>query len=161
MTGKELKRLSRADLLEMLIDQSKEFQRLQKRLKAAEAALEKREIAIDEAGSLAEAALSVNGVFEAAQAACEQYMENIRLLSNRQEEICRRREEESAAAAGQMLEDARGQCEAMKRAAAEECAAMLLDARKQIESYWQEVIEKRKALERNGGGEGAGGEHEA
>lgn len=85
MTEKELKRLSRADLLEMLIEQSKEVQMLRKRLDAAEAALCRREIIIGSSGSIAEASLKLNGVFEAAQAACDQYIENIRLLNERQE----------------------------------------------------------------------------
>jgi len=67
MTEKELKRLSRADLLEMLIDQSKELRKTQKNLQKAKAELAKRKIAIDEAGSIAEAALRLNGIFEAAQ----------------------------------------------------------------------------------------------
>ncbi len=76
MTEKELKRLSRADLLEMLIDQSKELQETREKLEKAEAQLKKREIAIRNAGSIAEASLILNGVFEAAQAACNEYMEN-------------------------------------------------------------------------------------
>ena len=50
--------------------------------------------------SLAEAALALNGVFEAADAACRQYMENVQrrvdvaMLQN--EEKCRRMQEESA-----------------------------------------------------------------
>ena len=76
MTGKELKRLSRADLLEMLIDQSKELQEVREKLEKAEAELQKREIAIHNAGSIAEASLMLNGVFEAAQAACQEYVEN-------------------------------------------------------------------------------------
>ena len=76
MTEKALKRLSRADLLEMLIDQSKELQEVREKLEKAEAELQKREIAIHNAGSIAEASLMLNGVFEAAQAACKEYVEN-------------------------------------------------------------------------------------
>lgn len=81
MTDKELKRLSRGELLEMLIQQSKELERLRKQLDAAQTALQNREIAITNAGSIAEAALQLNGVFTAAQDACQQYMENICHLS--------------------------------------------------------------------------------
>ena len=72
MTDKELKRLSRGELLEMLIQQSKELERLRKQLDAAESALQNREIAITNAGSIAEAALQLNGVVTAAQDACQQ-----------------------------------------------------------------------------------------
>jgi len=46
MKEKDLRRLSRADLLEMLIDESKEVQILREKLEKAEAELKKREIAI-------------------------------------------------------------------------------------------------------------------
>ena len=89
MTEKELKRLSRADLLEMLIDQSREMEMLRQRLEAAEAALARREIIIGSAGSIAEASLKLNGIFEAAQAACEQYIDNVRMLNERQDAMYR------------------------------------------------------------------------
>lgn len=85
MKEKDLRRLSRADLLEMLIDQSKEVQMLRKRVEAAEAALARREIIIGSSGSIAEASLKLSGIFEAAQAACEQYIDNIRMLNDRQD----------------------------------------------------------------------------
>ena len=46
-----------------------------------------REIELEEAGSIAEAALRLNGVFEAAQRAAEQYLVNVRSLSERAPEI--------------------------------------------------------------------------
>ena len=114
MTEKELKRLTRADLLEMLIAQSEELRQVKERLKIAEAALANRVIEIDNAGSIAEAALRLNGVFEAAQAACEQYTENIRLLSERSQLVCRRMEEESREQAERLLEQTRRRCEEME-----------------------------------------------
>lgn len=45
-------------------------------------------IKINQAGSIAEASLQLNQVFEAAQQAAEQYLENIRSLSGRQEQVC-------------------------------------------------------------------------
>lgn len=87
MKEKELKRLSRADLLEMLIDQSKELQEVREKLQQAEAELKKREIAIQNAGSIAEASLVLNGVFEAAQAACREYVENTHKYCERQEPV--------------------------------------------------------------------------
>lgn len=78
MTDNELRRLSRAELLEMLLAQMKENEKLQKHLDEAKAALSDRKIDIDRAGTLAEAALKLNGVFEAADRAARQYLENIR-----------------------------------------------------------------------------------
>ncbi len=92
MNQKELKRLSRSDLLEMMLSLSKENEHLRKELHQAKSKLEDRTIAIEQCGSLAEAALNLNGVFEAAQAACDQYSTNIRsqaddLLAQAQEKL--------------------------------------------------------------------------
>lgn len=77
MTKKELKHLSRSELLEMLIGQMEENEKLKIDLEQAQEQADSRQIAIDRAGSIAEAALALNGVFDAAQAAAAQYLENI------------------------------------------------------------------------------------
>ena len=79
MTPKELRLLRRSDLMEMLLELSQENRELRRELEDAKRQLQDRTIRIREAGSLAEAALQLNGVFEAAQAACQQYEENLRL----------------------------------------------------------------------------------
>ncbi len=81
MTDKELRRLSRAELLEMLLAQTEENERLRERLDEAEAALANRQVDIERAGSLAEAALSLNKVFLAADEAARQYLENVERLA--------------------------------------------------------------------------------
>ena len=145
MTEKELKKLSRADLLEMLIDQSEEMQQIQNKLSEAEAELNKRQIAIDEAGTIADAALQLNGVFEAAQAACGQYMENIRTLSDRQEEVCRKREEESIQRSAQRLAETETRCAAMEAQTKEKCRNMIAKAKSESAACWEEVSQKLEA----------------
>jgi hypothetical protein len=86
MTSKELKRLRRTDLMEMLLELSKENAELRRQLEEANARLADRTLQIEQSGSLAEAALRLNGIFEAAQAACEQYEYNIRLRSQQLEQ---------------------------------------------------------------------------
>ena len=106
MTDKELRRLSRSDLLEMLIAQTEENSQLKIRLEQAEAQLRDRRIEIDKAGSLAEAALSLNGVFQAAEAAAQQYLENIQRISSQQDAISRVIKEQSAKEAAQIRQEA-------------------------------------------------------
>lgn len=84
MTDRELKKLSRAELLELLLQQSKEIECLQAQLQRAREILSSREIRLQTAGSIAEAALALNGVFEAAQRAADQYLENVRRLAEEQ-----------------------------------------------------------------------------
>ena len=87
MTNEELKKLNRAELLELLLDQVRLNEKLKQDMEAAEkrytreleeanAKLETREINIREAGSIAQAALSLNEVFEKADSAAKQYLDN-------------------------------------------------------------------------------------
>lgn len=86
MTEKELKKLNRKQLLELLLMQTDRADQLERKLAQLEKRLSDRNIAEMEAGSIAEAALKLNGVFEAAEAAAAQYLENIRRLSQHLEE---------------------------------------------------------------------------
>ncbi len=69
MTEKELKKLNRRQLLELLLKQTRKVTELQEELDRVKAELENRARMEDRAGSLAEAALKLNDVVEAAQAA--------------------------------------------------------------------------------------------
>ena len=146
MTDKELKRLSRGELLEMLIQQSKELERLRKQLDAAQTALQNREIAITNAGSIAEAALQLNGVFTAAQDACQQYMENICHLSQNQDRICAQRDAESQAEAKRIVEEARKESEALEHETRMMCAEMVTKAKAESQAYWDEVSRRLVAF---------------
>ena len=77
MADKDLKKLNRAELLEILVKQGRELEECRAEKARLEEELARREISIEKAGSIAEASLVLNGVFEAAQNACEQYVENI------------------------------------------------------------------------------------
>ena len=83
MTDKELRKLSRAELLEMLIQQIERNEELEAELKKAKTELRNRAITIENAGSLAEAALQINGVFEAADRAATQYLRNVQRMAEK------------------------------------------------------------------------------
>ncbi len=106
MNEKELKKMTRSELLEILIAQAEENKALKIRLQRAEKQLEERKIAIESAGSIAEAALKLNGVFEAAEAAAKQYLENIEFLNERAESIYRSEEEDARKKADSIIADA-------------------------------------------------------
>ena len=125
MTDKELRRLSRSELLEMLIAQTAENDRLKTRLEQAEAQLQDRRIAIDKAGSLAEAALSLNGVFQAADAAAQQYLENIQRISSQQDAFCRALKEKAENEAAQIRQKAQAYSERVHAEA---------------DAYWEQVV---------------------
>lgn len=84
MTDRELRKLSRADLLELLLKETQENEKLRAQLEEANKKLADREILIQNSGSLAEAAMKMNGVFEAADRAVRQYLENVRRIGDEQ-----------------------------------------------------------------------------
>ena len=78
MTEKELLRLKRSELLEIMLAQSKEIDSLREQLAETKARLEDRRIKEKEAGSIAEASLKLTQVFEEAQKAADLYVENVK-----------------------------------------------------------------------------------
>lgn len=121
MTNKELRRLSRMELIQLLLGQAKELERVRQKLAEAQEALDDRQIRIRNAGSIAEASLQINQVMEAAQRAADQYVENIK------------REYEDRAR--QEYDDTQARLQKQKDAVKAECDAMLEEAQRKADSY--------------------------
>ena len=136
MKDYDLRKLSRAQLLELLLAQSKEVARLQEELQQAQRQLEDRRIRLSEAGNIAEAALQISGVFSAAQAAAEEYLASVSESMAASQEKCRIMEEET-----------REKCERMICAAQKESAAIWDDIREKLRDpyleweSWKQVID--------------------
>ena len=84
--NQQLKKLKRQELLEILVNQSREIDRLKRDLKEAQERLADREIKIAEAGNLAEASLQIHHIFETAQQAADLYLDNVRRIAGVREE---------------------------------------------------------------------------
>lgn len=106
MTERELRRLSRTDLLELLLAQRRENEQLRCLLDQAQAQLADRTIQINNAGSIAEASLQLSGIFTAAQDSCKYYIDNIKLLSERQNGVCQQMEQETKEKCDRMVAEA-------------------------------------------------------
>ena len=113
MTDKELKRLKRVDLLELLVAQTRENDRLKRELEEALGRLEERDLVLEEAGSIAEAAMRVNRVYQVAQAAVDQYIVSIQRLGAQRRAGWEKMERETAEKCRQMEIETRRKCEAM------------------------------------------------
>ena len=147
MTDKELRKLRRVELLELLVDQAAEMEELRRQLDQANQALAERELHLKEAGSIAEAALRLNGVFEAAQAAAQQYLDNIRQRSEHIEEACARRE----ALCVQREEESRRRCQAMEAEAREKAEAYWAEVSGRLKRFYQEHEALKELLNAGGG----------
>ncbi|KXT73322.1 hypothetical protein [Streptococcus gallolyticus] len=86
LDSKQLRKLKRSDLFELLVEQAKEIETLQERVNELEDKLQRREINLSEAGSIAEAALAISKVFDEAQAAANVYLNNVKRLAGASEE---------------------------------------------------------------------------
>lgn len=99
MPDRELRRMRRAELVEIILALKQTEDRLRVENAALSAQLQERQIHIENAGSIAQAALELNKVFEAAQAAADEYVASVRaqteadckaMLARTQQEIRQR-----------------------------------------------------------------------
>lgn len=81
MADKELRKLQKIELLEILVDQRKRIDELEAELAETRQKLEQREIQIRNSGSIAEASLKLTNVFTEAQKAADLYVENVKRLA--------------------------------------------------------------------------------
>lgn len=74
----ELKRLSRVELLEIIYELQKQHEETTIQMEQMQAELDTRKRNIRKSESIAEAAICINGVMEAAQAAADQYLVSVK-----------------------------------------------------------------------------------
>lgn len=77
MKQKELRKLRRTELLELMLQMQEEIDQLRQENQELNQKLLDRRITLEQTGSIAEAALKLNKVFEAAQQAAEDYLNSI------------------------------------------------------------------------------------
>lgn len=120
MTERELKRMSRTEVLELLLSQTNKIEELEAKLKEANEKITNRQIQLEQAGSIAEASLQLSGIFKDAQIAADQYLENMK-----------RMEEETKVKSEQLLANTKIQCD-----------EMVEKAKKESQDYWDDVSKK-------------------
>lgn len=93
MNEKELRKISRKELLELLLEQANRIVDLEKELADAKAKLEDKRIMLNEAGNLAEASLKITDLFQKTMETCKIYSDNIEELNSRIEKEVREKYE--------------------------------------------------------------------
>lgn len=86
MANKDLRKMKRIELLDIISALQENEEKLKAQVADLEKQLNDRTIELENTGSIAEAALSLNKVFEAAQAAADQYLESIHSANKEAEE---------------------------------------------------------------------------
>ncbi len=136
MTDRELRKLRRQDLLQMLLDSEKENLRLRKELEACRSELEKRQTDFVGTGSVEEAARTLSEIFEDAQRAAFEYRSNV-------ENVCDEREEkvrQVVVNAQRYLNEMQERCRTRERETEEHCRAR----ERETEEYCRSITERTK-----------------
>lgn len=77
MTDKEFKRLSRADLIDIIYEYQKQEEVHLAEIEELKEKLAEQEIKISNAGSIAEAVAGINSIFDIAQKTADQYLSKV------------------------------------------------------------------------------------
>jgi len=80
MTDKEFKRLSRAQLIDIIYHLQLQIDKLNEEKQELEKEIKDKRIRLSNAGNIAEAALEINNCFRSAQNAAEQYLNEIKAI---------------------------------------------------------------------------------
>ena len=105
MTDKEFKRLSRAQLIEIIYQLQLQIDKLSEQTQELESELKDKRLRLSNAGNIADAALEINNCFRSAQNAAEQYLNEIKAIrketeAERQRILSQARAEAEAIIAG-------------------------------------------------------------
>lgn len=133
MTDKELKKMSRADFLELLIEQSKEIEQLKAQLADTEEKLKNKETALNNAVPIMQSAFQINAEFDDVEVRSSQQLEKNAQLQEEQEKAALERERIVREKCIKMIEETQAKCKKMERATKDKCAELLKIARAQTE----------------------------
>jgi len=103
MVNKELRKLSRRELMDIIYQMKKNEQQMQEEIDSLRESLQDKRIRLSMAGSIAEAAASITNVFSAAQATADLYLHEISCMKEETEKERARIIEEANAAAARIL----------------------------------------------------------
>ena len=107
--SKELKKLSRRELVDIIYQLKKNEQEKQEQIAALEEELQDKRIRISVAGSIAEAAIDITQIFSSAQRTADLYLHEISAMKADAELECAKMLEEARKQAEMILAEARNE----------------------------------------------------
>ena len=145
MTDKELRRLGRPELIEIIYQLEKSQEESRQEIARLQVRLQDRTLRLSEAGSIAQAALQVNGVMEAAQAAADQYVQAAE--ADRQQ--ARTELSDAQVRAERFVADAQTQADAILSDAQAQARTVTDQAEQHARNHWDLFREKAEQLIRD------------
>ena len=154
MTSKELKHMGREELLQLLIERTKEVERLNAQLSEKEEQilqLQRTPAAetmptVQEPGSIAQAALQINHVFEDAQKAADQYLTTIARMQREQALRCQQLLQDAHKEADRLIEEAQMRASAMEAETARQCEELRQIAQQAAQHNWSDLSSRLDRL---------------
>lgn len=141
MISKELKRLSRRELVDIIYQLKKNEQEMQEEIELLKNELQDKRIRISTAGSIADAAMSVTNVFSAAQMTADLYLREISCMREDTEKECAKKVEEAEKKVRDILADGEKKFDILKAAYKREYVKW-----QQLKSEVETLEERKKQL---------------
>ena len=137
MISKELKRLSRRELVDIIYQLKKNEQEMQEEIESLKNELLDKRIRISTAGSIADAAISVTHLFSTAQMTADLYLREISCMKENTEKECEKKIEDTEKKVKEILADGEKKFDTLKAAYKSEYAK------------WQQLRTQNAVLEAN------------
>ena len=113
---------------------------------ALTAQLQDRQLRLEKAGSIAQAALELNNVFAAAQAAADDYLHSVQANLADTDAAAANTLSQARSEAKRILEQAQADADSLKAQTRQECSAMVEQAEQEVQQRWQTFDRKANAL---------------
>ena len=114
MISKELKKMSRRELMDIIYQMKKNEQQMQEEITSLQEALQDKRLRLSIAGSVAEAAASITNVFSAAQMTADLYLQEISCMKEETERECAAKIEEANRTVAKIMSDGKKQYAELK-----------------------------------------------
>ena len=146
MTTKELKKLHRAELVQLLLDLVQENEQLKSQVHTLTVQVNQQRITCEKAGSIAEAALALSNIFQDADQVARKYLQEVEMLTAQQEQELQEKAAQARQQADKVMADAfnvasivRKDADAYLANAKAEAAKILENARAEANAHKQSV----------------------
>ncbi len=113
MISKELKKLNRRELVDVIYQLKKNEEQMQEKIASLEAELQDRRMHLSVAGSIVEAATDITGIFSVAQSTADLYLSEIASMKEDTQRECTDMIEEAKKKVESIMNDGKGKYEAL------------------------------------------------
>jgi len=140
MTDKQMKRLSRAELLELLLRRSRECEQLSREAEELRLQLEQKPLSVVDTQSVENDAQKVNAAFEDAIRISGEYLQELRLRVDEQKNMCDALIRQAQIQAEKIVADAQAAAQQLEEDTQRRCDELYLKAQQEADRKWDELF---------------------